>query len=82
MRLGADHINGIEGFWSYAEKWLHGTTFPNGVYIYYSLIYYSLVLNILVSLQMTGHAAYLLPVAVATYTLGYLSWVLIEQPIL
>jgi peptidoglycan/LPS O-acetylase OafA/YrhL len=60
-----------------ADRLLRRNDISYGVYIYHGLI-----LNVMVSLQLSGRMEYLLVVLAGAYAMGYLSWVLVERPFL
>ncbi len=60
-----------------SHKLLIGNDISYGVYIYHGLM-----INIFISMGLTGSIEYLLLLSVFTYLAGYLSWVIIERPCL
>lgn len=60
-----------------ATKLLKGNDISYGVYIYHGLI-----VNIFVQLGLIGHYKYLAMIMAITYVLAFISWKLIEKPML
>jgi peptidoglycan/LPS O-acetylase OafA/YrhL len=60
-----------------SEHVLRGNDISYGVYIYHGLL-----LNIFVQLGLTGQYKFLIAVLLLTYPVAYLSWLLVERPLL
>lgn len=58
-------------------KVLRGNDISYGVYIYHGLM-----MNIFISMGLKGRAEYLILLFCIVYSLGYLSWIIIERPFL
>ena len=75
--LGITTISLAYSYPGIANKILHGNDISYGVYIYHGLI-----LGVLVELKMTGNYYSVLIVAVAAYIIAFISWRVLEKPII